>query len=95
MAKLPTKKVAWSASFRVFALIGAVLIGPAPIAGASVDAADAASVHVATFEDSNDPDQDPSPLIQDPPEVQGPSSPGQKTLAPQHRRSHHRAPTST
>jgi hypothetical protein len=95
MAKVPSKKVARGASFRVFALIGAVLIWPAPIAGASVDAADAAPVHVATFQDSNDPDLDPAPLIQDPPEVQGPSSPGQKTLSPQHRRSRHRAPTST
>jgi hypothetical protein len=95
MATLPIQKVARSASFRVFALIGALVIAPAPIAGASV-LVDPAPAHVTSFQNVNDPDQvDPAPLIQDPPEVQGPSNPGQKTLSPQHRRSRHRAPTST
>jgi hypothetical protein len=94
MAKLPIEKVARSASFRAFALIGALLIAPAPIAGASV-LADPAPAHVTSFQNVNDPNEDPAPLIQNPPEVQGPSNPSQNTLGPQHRRSRHRAPTST
>jgi hypothetical protein len=92
MAKLPAVRVAHSATFGVFALFGAVLIGPAPIAVASVPGADAVSAHVATFMNVNDPDPNPAPLIHDPPEVQSPSNPGQKTLTPRHYRSTHRAP---
>jgi hypothetical protein len=99
MAKLPIPTVAQCASFAAFALLGAVAIGAAPIAETSVPVADRAGVtslqDVDHFSDSNDPDEDPAPLIQDPPQVQGPSNPGQKTLTPQHRRSRHRAPTST
>jgi hypothetical protein len=87
MATLPVQKVARSASFAVFALIGVGLIGPTPIAVADVSA----PAHVVSFDDPQDPD----PLVQDPPELQSPSNPGQKTLGPTHRRSRHRAPTST
>jgi hypothetical protein len=73
----------------VFALFGAVLIGPAPIAVASVSGADAAPAHVVLFDD---PDPNPAPLIHDPPEVHNPVNPGQKTLNPSQHRSHHRAP---
>jgi hypothetical protein len=69
-------------------------VGSAPIADTGVLLADRAPA-VTHLDDSNDPEQDPEPLIQDPPEVQSPSVPGQKTLTPQHRRSRHRAPTST
>lgn len=90
MAKLPSKEVAQTAALGVFALTGAVLIGAAPVAGVIA----LGTAHIVLFTDVNDPD--PAPLIQDPPEVQGPANPGQKTLAPsQHHRSHHRAPTST
>jgi hypothetical protein len=95
MAKLPTVRVARNATFGVFALFGVVLIGPASIAVASVPGADSASAHVATFmnfQDVQDPDPNPAPLIHDPPEVQNPTNPGQKTLAPRHYRSTHRAP---
>jgi hypothetical protein len=78
--------------FGVFALFGVVLVGPAPIAEASVPVADCTPAHVATYNDVQDPDPDPAPLIHDPPEVQSPSNPGQKTLTPQHHKSHHRAP---
>jgi hypothetical protein len=92
MAKLPSYKVARTATFGVFALFGGVLIGSAPIAMASVPGADAASVHVASFQDVQDPDPNPAPLIQDPPGVHSPTNPGQKTLTPSQHRSHHRAP---
>lgn len=98
MATLPTKKVARNAAFGVFTLLGAALIGSAQIAGASVPVAASASAHsvsVQNVKDFQDPDIDPAPLIQDPPGVQGPSNPGQKTLTPQRHRSRHRAPTST
>jgi hypothetical protein len=99
MAQLPIPKVAQRASVAAFALLAAVAIGAAPIAEMSDSVADRAGVtslqDVDHFSDSNDPDEDPAPLIQDPPEVQGPVNPGQKTLSPQHRRSRHRAPTST
>jgi hypothetical protein len=81
--------------FGVFALFGAVLIGSAPIVVASVPVADSTPADVATFmnfRDVQDPDPDPAPLIHDPPEMQSPSNPGQKTLTPQHHKSHHRAP---
>jgi hypothetical protein len=75
-------------------LLVAVGVGSAPVAATGVLLAvrPPAITHV---DDSNDPDQDPPPFNQDPPEAQGPSTPGQKTLTPQHRRSRHRAPTST
>jgi hypothetical protein len=95
MAELPSSKVALGATIGVFALFGAVLSGPAPIAEASVPIADSASAHVATFQDVHDvqdPDPDPAPLIQDPPGVHAPANPGQKTLSPSQHRSHHRAP---
>jgi hypothetical protein len=92
MAKLPTKRIARSATFGVFALFGAVLFGPAPIAEASVPVADSASAHIASLQDVQDPDIDPAPLIQDPPGVHTPTKPGQKTLTPSQHRSHHRAP---
>lgn len=92
MAELPSSNVALGATFGVFALFGAVLIGPAPIAVASVPIVDSTPANVAIFHDVHDPDPDPAPLIQDPPEVQGPSNAGQKTLTPQHHKSHHRAP---
>jgi hypothetical protein len=98
MAKLPTKMVARTAACGVFTLLGAALIGSASIAEAGVPVADSSSAHPASFQDFKDvqdPDLEPAPLIQDPPGVQGPSNPGQKTLTPQHRRSRHRAPTST
>jgi hypothetical protein len=90
MAMLPLRKVVQTATFVVSALIGAGLIVPAPIAVAGLAPAPRTS-----FLNVNDPNQDPDPLVQDPPEVQGPSNPGQKTLGPTHRRSRHRAPTST
>jgi hypothetical protein len=95
MATLPAVRVAHTATFGVFALFGAVLIGTAPIAEASVSGANSASAHVASFmkfQDVQDPDPNPAPLIHDPPEVQSPSNPGQKTLTPHHYRSTHRAP---
>jgi len=95
MAKLPAKRIARNATFGVFALFGAVLFGPAPIAEASVPVADSASAHVTSVQDVQgiqDPDSDPAPMIQDPSDIQDPAKPGQKTLTPQHHRSHHRAP---
>lgn len=95
MATMPALRVAYGAIFGVCALVGFVLAGPAPFVQASVPAAVAAPAHVALFHDVQDPDLDPAPLIQDPPEVHSPPNPGQKTLTPQHHKSHHRAPTST
>ena len=92
MATLPAVRVARIATFGVFALFGAVLIGPASIAEASVPGVDSGSAHVASFLNLNDPDPNPAPLIHDPPEVQSPSNPGQKALTPHHYRSTHRAP---
>ncbi|MGA9493444.1 MAG: hypothetical protein WBV80_24795 [Mycobacterium sp.] len=89
MATMPALRVACGATFGVCALVGAVLAGPAQFVRASVPTAVGALSHDAS---SLDPDADPAPLIQDPPEVHGPSNPGQKTLTPQHHKSHHRAP---
>jgi hypothetical protein len=92
MATLPAVRVALRATFGVFTLFGAVLVGTAPIAEASVSGANSGSAHVASFMNLNDPDPNPAPMIHDPPEVQSPSNPGQKTLTPRHYRSTHRAP---
>jgi hypothetical protein len=94
MARLPVAKVAHTATFGVFALFGAVLVGPAPIAETSVPLADSGSAHVASFQDVQDPDPNPAPPIQDPSEPE-PANPGQTTVPSHHHRSHHRAPTST
>jgi hypothetical protein len=95
MPTLPAYTVAQRAGCAALALLVAVGVGSAPVADTGVVLAvrPPAVTHV---DDSNDPDQDPPPFNnQDPPEAQGPSTPGQKTLTPQHRRSHHRVPTST
>jgi hypothetical protein len=95
MATLPAVRVALRATFGVFALFGAVLVGTAPIAEASVSGANSGSAHVASFvnlKDIQDPDPNPAPMIHDPPEVQSPSNPGQKAPTPRHYRSTHRAP---
>ena len=97
---LPSHTVAQHARWAALAVLLAVGVGSASIADTGVLLANRAPAGITSAQavahvDSNDPDRDPEPLIQDPPEVQSPPSPGQKTLTPQHRRSRHRAPTST